>query len=92
MAAKGTLKLVIKGRGLCHYHLNNRLCILIELFLLLCGKLFMIDDQEIKRVMSEECNLLVFVRELIQAIIPSRNKFWLHGKNNEEIKVAILAM
>ena len=87
MAAKAALKLVVKGRGLCHYHLNNRLCYIIELFLLLCGKLIVIDDQEIKDLMSKENNLLVFVRELIQAIIPSPNKFWVHGKSDEEIQV-----
>ena len=87
MAAKSALKLVIKGRGFCHYHLNDRLCYMVELFLVLCGKLTAIDDEEIKILMSKDCNLLVFVREFIQAIIPSKDKFWAYGKNNEEIKV-----
>ena len=86
MATKCALKLSIKGRGFCHYQINDRLYHIVELFLLLCGKIIANDDQEIELLMSKECNILVYVRELIQAIISSK-KFGAYGKTTEEIKV-----
>ena len=86
MAVKGALKLVIKGRGLCYYYLNVRLCRMVELFLMLRGKLSAIDDQEIQSLMLNDWDLYTFVKELIQAIISSI-KFGAYGRCNEEIKV-----
>ena len=86
MATKSTKILSIKGREFCHYQMNDRLYHIVELFLLLCGKLIVNDDQEVKLLMSKECNLLVYVKEIIQAIIPSK-KFGAFEKSTEEIKV-----
>ena len=86
MAVKNTSKLVIKGREICYYELDDRLCCMVELFLLLRGKLAVVEDYEIQNLMHNDWNLLVFVKELIQAIIPSK-KFGASEKYNEEIKV-----
>ena len=87
MAVKNALKLVVKGRGACFYHyLNDSLCCMIELFLLLREKFSAVDDQEIESLMLDDWSLLTFVRELIQALISSK-KFGDYGKCNEEIKV-----
>ena len=87
MAVKNAYKLVVKGREACfYYYLNDNLCCMIELFLLLREKLSAVDDQEIKSLMSDDWSLLKFVRELIQALISSK-KFGDYGKCNEEIKV-----
>ena len=86
MAVKSALKLVKKGRQHCFGYLNVRLCHMVELFLLLRGKLSAIDDQEIKLLMDNDWELYMFVKELIQAIISSK-KFGACGKCNEEIKV-----
>ena len=86
MAVKSALKLVKKGRQHCYGFLNVRLNRMVELFLLLRGKLPATDDQEIKLLMDNDWELYMFVKELIQAIIPSI-KFGAYGKCNEEIKV-----
>ena len=59
---------------------------MVELFLLLHGKLVNIDDHEIQNLIHDDWNLQVFVKELIQAIISSK-KFGAYGKTTEEIKV-----
>lgn len=89
MVVKNALKLVIKGREMCNYELNDRVCCMVELFLLLRGKLATIEDHEIQNLVHNDWNLLVFVKELIQAIIPSK-KFGASGKCNEEVKVYTL--
>ena len=86
MAVKTALKLVVKGRGVYYYYLNDCLCKIVELFLLLRGKLVAIDDQEIQSLMLNNWDLLIFVRELIQALISSK-KFGAYDKCKEEIKV-----
>ena len=87
MAVKNALRLVVKGRGACfYYHLNDNLCSMVELFLLLREKLSTVDDQEVESLMFNDWSLLTFVRELIQALISSK-KFGDYGKCNEEIKV-----
>ena len=86
MAVKNILKLVLKAKEICYHELNDCLCYMVQLFLLLRGKLVTIGDQEIQNLMCNEWNLLVFVNELIQAIIPSK-KFGKSGMYNEEIKV-----
>ena len=74
MAVKSALCLVIKGRGLYHDDLKNHLYCLVELFLLLRGKLHIhsIDDEEIQSLMLNEWNLSAFIQELIQALMPSK--------------------
>ena len=84
MAVKNALRLVVKGRGACF--LNDNLCFMVELFLLLREKLSTVDDQEVESLMFNDWSLLTFVRELIQALISSK-KFGDYGKCNEEIKV-----
>ena len=61
---------------------------MVELFLLLHGKLVNIDDHEIQNLIHDDWNLQVFVKELIQAIISSK-KFGASGRCNEEVKVNI---
>ena len=86
MAVKNISKLVVKGREICNYEMVDCLCCMVELFLLLRGKLVTIDDQEIQNLMHNDWNLPVFLTELIQALIPSK-KFGASGKYKEEIKV-----
>ena len=86
MAVKNALKLVVAERQTCYYHLNDHLCHMVQLFLLLREKLFTVNDQEILLLMHNDWNLMVFVKELIQAMIPSKS-FGANGKYNEEIKV-----
>ena len=86
MAVKSALKLVVRGRGLGYYHLNIRLSRMVELFLLLRGKLSATDDHEIEILMLTDWDLCTFVKELIQAIISSK-RFGAYGRCNEEIKV-----
>ena len=86
MAVKNTLKLVVAERQACYYNLNDRLCHMVQLFLLLREKLFAGDDQEILLLLLNDWDLVVFVRELIQAIISSKI-FGANGRCDEEIKV-----
>ena len=87
MAVKNALNLVVAERQTCFYQLNDCLCHMVQLFLLLREKLLIaVDDHEIKLLMLNDWDLLVFVRELIQAIISSKN-FGAYERCNEEIKV-----
>ena len=86
MAVKNALKLVVAERQACNYNLNDRLCHMVQLFLLLREKLFAVNDQEILLLLLNDWDLVVFVRELIQAIISSKT-FGADGRCDEEIKV-----
>ena len=88
MAVKNALKLVVAERQACFCQLNDHLCHMVQLFLLLREKLFAIDDHEIQLLMLNDWDLMVFVRELIQAIISSKNFGAFGTRCNEEIKVA----
>ena len=82
------LKLVVAERQACYNQLNDRLCHLIKLFLLLREKFLAVDDQEILSLMHGDWDLTSFVKELIQALISSKN-FGGDRKCNEEIKVSV---
>ena len=86
MTVNNALKLVVAERQACYYQLNDRLCHMIKLFLLLREKLVAVDDQEILSLMRNDWDLMAFIKGLIQAIISSKN-FGGYGKCNEEIKV-----
>ena len=86
MAVESALKLVVKGREVYYYYLNDCLCRMVELFLLLRGKLVAVDDKEIQSSMLYDWDLSMFVKKLIQALISSK-KFGAYDKYNEEIKV-----
>lgn len=88
MAVKSVLYFIIKRRGFGSYYLNDRLCCTVELFLLLRGKLFAVDDEEIQHLMLNDWNLLLFVKELIWALISSKKFGGDYAlKCNEEITV-----
>ena len=86
MAVKNALKLVVAERQACYYSLSDRLCHMVQLFLLLREKLFAVNDQEILLLLLNDWDLVVFVRELIQAIISSKT-FGADRRCDEEIKV-----
>ena len=86
MAVKNALKLIVAERQACYYHLNDRLCHMVQLFLLLREKFFGVNDQEILLLLVNDWDLMVFVKELIQAIISSKT-FGADRRYNEEIKV-----
>ena len=88
MAVKSALYLVIKGREVYH-DLKNHLYFMVELFLLLRGKLHtVIDDEEIQSLMLKEWELSAFIQELIQALMPLK-EFGGYRKNyQKEIEVS----
>ena len=65
-AASCAIALVKEGRQRYTY-LNRNVWIIVELALLLIGKLFTVDDKEIISLMETEWNLSTFVREIIIA-------------------------
>jgi len=88
MAVRSALKLVVKGRDVYnHDNLKNHLCCMIELFLLLLGKLFAIDDQEIQSFIFNEWNLYTFIRELIQSLMSSTTFGGFGNNYHKEIEV-----
>lgn len=82
-AVKGALCLVIKVRGMYRENLKNHLFCMVELFLLLRGKLYTVDDQEIQSSMHKEWDLNEFIQELIQALMPSK-EFGGYRKNYQK--------
>ena len=70
MAVNSALRLVIKGREMYHNDLKDHFYCMVELFLLLRGKLYAIDDQKIQSLMLNEWDLSAFIQELIQALMP----------------------
>ena len=88
MAVKSALRLVVRGREICQYQKHHLYCI-IELFLLLRGKLFAIDDQEIQSLMLNEWELYSFIQGIIQALMPLKT-FGGYQKNYyKEIEVLV---
>lgn len=87
MAVKSAFKLVIEGRGsYCNDNLKH-LYYMIELFLLLRGKLFGIDDSEIQTLMLNDWHLHPFIKGFIQALMSSK-KFGGFSENyHKEIEV-----
>lgn len=93
MAVKSALKLVIKGRGIHpNYNLKKHIYSMIELFLLLRGKLFGVDDKEIRSLMINEWDLHVFIQELIQALMPTTTFGGYQKSYHEEIEVVSLVV
>ena len=88
MAIKSAKKLVVKGRGTYGYdNLKNHLCCMIELFLLLRGKLYIVNDEEIESLMLNDWNLYTFIQEFIQALMPSKAFGGYQKQYHKEIKV-----
>ena len=60
---------------------------MIELFLLLRGKLFITDDEEIESLMQDDWDLFTFIRELIQALMSSKAFGGYYKNYHKEIEV-----
>jgi len=81
------LQLVVKGRQK-HGTLNEQLCIMVELFLLLREKVNVAtEDEEISRLLCNKWNLEAFIQELIQALLPQKEFGGSRRKHHEEIMV-----
>lgn len=77
IAVKSALQLVVKGREK-YSNLNDHLCSMIELFLILREKCFVAaagDDanDEITSLIHKEWHLNPFIEELIQALLPKKS-------------------
>jgi len=74
IAVKSALQLVVKGREK-YSELNDHLCSMIELFLILREKCYLADgdDDEITLLMYKEWHLYKFIEELIQALLPKKS-------------------
>jgi len=89
MAVRNALKLVVRGREVYHHDiLKNHLCCMIELFLLLRGKLFYIDDQEIQSFIINEWDLCVFIQELILSLMPLKTFGGVENNYHKEVEVS----
>ena len=89
-AVESALLLVVKGRQK-HGSLNDQLCVMIELFLLLRGKCdTATEDKEILTMMRNKWNLQKFIQELIQALLPQKEFGGYKQKHSEEILVRII--
>ena len=89
MAVRSALCLVIKGRGVYRENLKNHLYCMVKLFLLLRGKLHSIDDEEIQSLMLKEWDLIAFIEEFIQTLMPVK-EFGGYRKNyQKEIEASI---
>ena len=86
-AVDSALQLVVKGRQK-HGTLNEQLCIMVELFLLLREKVIVAtEDEEISRLLCNKWNLEGFVQELVQALLPQKEFGGSRQKHHEEIVV-----
>ena len=72
IAVKSTLQLVVKGREK-YSDLNAHLCSMTELYLILRDKCYFVNDTEMSSLMCKEWNLLAFIQELIQALLPKKS-------------------
>ena len=89
-AVESAMLLVVKGRQK-HGSLNDQLCVMIELFLLLRGKCDdTTEDKEISSLMHSEWNLQRFIQELIQAFLPMKEFGGHKQKHSEEIAVSVI--
>ena len=84
-AVEGALQLVVKGRQKCGT-LNQQLCIMVELFLLLREKVNVAtEDEEILSLMCNKWNLQGFIQELVQALLPQKEFGGSKQKHPEEL-------
>ena len=71
IATKNALQLVIKGRA-NFSDLSDHLCNMIELFLTLREKCFILHDDEFNALIHKQWQLYPFIQELIQALLPKK--------------------
>ena len=88
ITVKSALQLVVKGREK-YSNLNDHLCSMIELFLILREKCFIADDdEEITSLMHKEWHLNPFIQELIQALLPRKSFGGFKKQFSKEIMVS----
>ena len=87
---ESALQLVVKGRQK-YGTLNQQLCIMVELFLLLRERVNVAtEDEEILSLMHNKWNLQGFIQELIQALLPQKEFGGSKHKHLEEIVVRFI--
>ena len=91
MAVKSALYLVIRGREVYHDYVKNHLYCMVELFLLIRGKLFDVDDQEIRSLLFNDWNLSAFIEQFIQAIMPLKEFGGYRKDYQKEIQVQCIS-
>ena len=87
IAVKSALQLVVKGRER-YSDLNDHLCSMAELFLILREKCFVADD-EINHLMPTEWHLYIFIQELIQGLLPKKSFGGYRKQFSKEIIVSL---
>ena len=87
ITVKSALQLVVKGREK-YSDLNNHLCSMIELFLILREKFFVVHDDEATSLIHKEWNLYSFIQELIQALLPEKSFGGSRKQFSKEIMVS----
>ena len=89
IAVKSALMLVVRGRQ-TYSGLNDHLCSMIELFLILREKCFVITDEKIASLLHTEWDLYVFLQELIQALLPQKSFGGYNNDFSKEIMVSVI--
>ena len=84
IAVKSALQLVVKGREK-YSDLNDRLCSMIELFLILREKCA--HDDKATSLIHKEWHLNPFIQELIQALLPKKSFGGFRKQFSKEIMV-----